>query len=733
MWAFMKKSVCLFILLLSGCLIHTQAQKFGRTRGEEQFIKETSIIKSEAVELKDIDSSFLAGYTLPEFNNIGKIDYYYDKSSIKIIQKIARTGNHAELNNLLFNYIQNFGIENFRKDADLLWKAGWVKEQLGDTALATFFYRLAFKHNKMGFPIQKMATDSFLAPVFDPTSGTALPVREYVSEWVNIDKYYEILELRMQIDTLKPPKVLVKMGGEVNSENPEYAPYTHFSDSILIFTSRREVKDYSDPFARKNEDLYMAFRIWEYDTAYWDTAFVMPEAVNSKFNEGSACLSPDGKTLYFTRCGEGSKGYGECDLYEVKMESPGKWGKAENLGPKINTPYWESQPNITPDGNTLFFSSNRKGGFGGIDIYAATKDEKGRWQTAQNLGPVINTHQNEVTPFYHKINRTLYFSSNGQILSFGNYDIYKSRRLLTSWEEPKNVGPLVNTPGNEYYFSIDGKGEILFYSRSDGRKSHLEQNFDLYSFDMPMEARPDAITTIKGYLIDSRTQKPLVGTIMVIDLDNGVEIAPKKINSKGYFEFELRKNNRYRLYVLGDNFLTIKNDVEVNRDTSFQIFVESLERDKPIIFESMEFGSNSYKLKTNVKPQLDYLVEFLTKYPMFQLVVEGHTDSDGEEQNNFVLSKRRANSIKDYIMANGNFRKDQIIANGYGESKPIVPNDTPGNKRKNRRVEFRLLFDDTYKGDRPLPTKDELFFRIKNNSGVDAMEDLDSGTGSPDH
>lgn len=711
------------VLALVGLHLPLLAQINGRTRGEteETYIKDTRIIKSESVILQDLDSAAMGERpNVPVFTGISRQALFYDKNQMKAIQQAMKKTSLEGLNEqdrLLTGYISQFSPRNFREDSEILWRAGNVKEQLGDTAAALFYYQLAYKHNPFGFPISKLDDDTQLAPYFDPSTGTTLPVREMVSRWEPLERYYEILEIRQQIDTLRPPKVLVRMGGQINTPHPEYAPYTHFSDSILVFTSRREVRDFSDPFARKNEDLFISYKYHYFDSAYWDTSMVMPDAINTKFNEGSACLSPDGRTLYFTRCGEGSGGLGDCDLYEAHLLGPGKWGKVENLGAQVNSPYWDSQPNITEDGTLLFFSSNRSGGFGGTDLYVSQKDEKGRWMPARNLGPVINTHQNEVTPFFHRINKTLYFSSNGQITSYGNFDIYKSRKQFESWEEPKNVGPLVNTAGNEYYFSIDGRAENIFYSRSEGQKSHLEQDFDLYSFEMPMEARPDATTLVKGYLLDSQTGKPLIGTVWMVDQDNGVEIAPKMIRKDGYFEFELRKNNRYRLYVAGNNFLTVKNDLNVEQDTTFQVLVESLNSKRPIVFESLEFRSNSYQLKDNVKPQLDYLVEFLTRYPMFTLKVEGHTDSDGDADKNYLLSLRRAKSIADYIISNGGFSVTRVEPIGYGETRPLVPNDTDDNKRINRRVEFKLFFDPEYEGDRPLPTKEELFFRKETAPG----------------
>jgi len=720
----------IYIVLLITCFVSPDellAQMIERgaspspTGRKTLIIKDAAIINDESVVLKDVDSGYVAPLAFPNYQNIGHTPYFEDKGTRKQIDKALSKGEIFEAEELLDNYIKNFGIANFRQDSDLLWKAAEVKEALEDTMMALYYYGLLYKHNPMGMSMAKIAADSLMEPT--------------KVEWIPIDKYHELATLRSKIDTLRPPRVLTSMGGQINTEHPEYAPYTHASDQVMIFTSRREVRDLTDPLMRKDEDLYITYSNYYDGTTVWDTAIKFSDNINTKFNEGSACLSPNGNVLYFTRCGDQSSGYGDCDLYRAERLGREKWGKVENLGANVNTVYWESQPHISPDGKVLFFTSNRSGGFGGTDLYFSLYDHKqDQWGPAVNMGPVINTNQNEVTPYFHKINQTLYFSSNGHLTTFGSYDIYKSRRLHqlwdeanNTWEEPHNIGPLINSRGNEYYFAIDGKGQTIFFSRSDGRKDHLEQNFDLYSFPMPMEARPDATTTLKGYLIDADTGKPLVGTVMLFDLDREIEIQPKRANDKGYFEFDIVRNNRYRIMVLGPNFLTIKKDLNIQSDTTFKIFIESFEQNKPLVFESLEFSSNSYKFRANIKPQLDELVEFLTNYGMLKLVVEGHTDSDGDERDNQVLSEKRAQYIAQYLMTSGEFEAGRIIAKGYGESRPLVPNDTEINKRQNRRVEFKLMLDEDYNGEDMLPTREELYFKNKQQPApVDEAPDKDS-------
>ncbi|WNJ16212.1 OmpA family protein [Pontibacter sp. G13] len=701
--------------LLSICLI-SQGYSQGETPEQGAPIPEENILHKESIVLRVGDSEVLANQSLTNyFPNLGEIDMYADEKAMKVILdlqkkagKAANQGDNEKLEEILIEldeklvpYINNFGIRNFRDNNFLLWLAGGVKEKLQDTSAAIYYFQLAKLQNYGRGEQMQFSYDSLIAKT--------------ATEWLPLEEYFAMLELRKQIDPLVPPKkVLENMGPAINSTDADYAPFMHPSDSVLIFTSRRDTSGMDrsqvvDPYFRQNEDLYVAEI--DFVSGGWMAAHRLSDTINTEFNEGSACLSPDAKTLYFTRCREG-RGFGNCDIYQASYD-PGTrgWINVHNLGGDINSDAWDSQPNISADGRTLFFASNRENGFGGVDLYYATMDDNGIWSSAKNLGPMINTPNNEVTPFFHRINQTLYFGSSGHLKNFGGYDIFKARRMSDRWETPKNIGPLVNTPGNEYYFSINGLGTKIFYANSKNpEEDHVKQDFDLFSFPMPMEARPDAVVQLSGFLMDSTTGHPLVGSVMVLDMEEGVEIAPKKINEHGFFEFDLVNNRKYRIYVMGDNFLTVKNDLVISGDTSFQIFTESFAQNKPIVFESLEFNSNSSKLSGTVKPKLDYIIRFLKHYPMFKLHVDGHTDSDGRAESNMRLSVQRAQSIADYISTSGEFEAGRIQAHGFGETKPLVPNDSEENKRKNRRVEFILYIDENYEGDMHLPTSEELFF-----------------------
>lgn len=702
--------ILLMPLLAILFLINAASAQTGALDPETAQMLQNIIQKQHALEMVDVetlrDLFFIPEGQYSALTTDIQPGLYEDKSKLKKIKELEATESGdpkvlEELDFLLENYVVNFKIDNFHKDVDLIWKAGRVKELRNKIDEAIFFYQLAEIHDH-GEDAPRLALDSLLAPL--------------TTEWLPIDEYYRLLKIRQEIDTMiAPSPVLQSMGDLINSKSPEYAPYMHPTDSVLIFTSRRDAsgmtpKDVIDPFAKHNEDLYYSYKNI-YDGG-WEPAERLSDSINSEYNEGSACLSPDGRTLFFTRC-HPMQGMGDCDIFVADYDpTTGIWSNVRPMGYRINSEAWDSQPNMSADGKSLYFVSNRNGGFGGSDIYVCTLEKDSTWSMAKNLGPLINTAQNEVTPYFHQINSTLYFSSMGHLPGFGSFDIFKASKRGRSWRKPVNVGPLVNESSNEYYFSLDGPGRTIFYSKSqDGQDvDHAKQNFDLFSFPMPMEARPDADVKLSGLLIDSITGNKLVGVAMIIPLDDTLEVAPKTIGQNGYFEFDLINHKRYRIYIIGDNFLTISHDFEMKGDTTFAMITESFNQQKPIVFESLNFKASSAKLRSSDKPALDYMVRFLKRYPQFKLTIEGHTDSDGDSTMNKKLSQKRADAIRSYLIKKGDFPDERVIAKGLGESMPIVPNGNDSLKAINRRVEFKLLWDETFVGEFMNPTEGELNF-----------------------
>lgn len=602
------------------------------------------------------------------FPNVNKIPFYYDKKNLQTIQKFEGNQDWENLHKALGNYIKNFGIQNFYKDTQLLWRYAKLTELYGNMDDALRLYRLVLKHHHDQIELQKLEI------YYDSISKNDL------IKYVPIEYYYELIKYRNEVDTILPPRGWkLNMGHLINSEYSDYGPSLSPKNDILLFTSKRNLvkKTMGDI---QNEDIFWS----DYKFGLWGETRELKE-LNTRYNEGSVCLSNDGKTLYFARC-DAPDCYGNCDLYVAHLQADSTWGDIKNLGPQINSNSWDSHPALSHNDDTLYFASDRIGGFGLSDIYYSTTDKNGNWSRAKNLGPVINTRKNDVSPFFHTKYDVLYFSSNGQNLNFGAFDIYKSDRKSENWSEPKNIGPLINGPGSEFYFTIDSESKNLYYARSI--ENDL-MNLDLYSFPLPMEAQPMATTKLSGSLYDSLTGNPFQrGIVSIIDLTNGIEVAPQFLSPLGTFSFDLINNNKYLLIIQGDEFFRIEEIFELDGDTELNMITDAIT--SRIEFESIEFDNASSDLKPGMYRDLDKISNFLLDNPGFKLKISGHTDSDGSDEYNVLLSKARGVSIADYIIYFGHIQAARIETIGYGSSMPIVEENTDEDKALNRRVEFEL-------------------------------------------
>ncbi len=635
-------------------------------KGEVLAQKQKKLKKAGIVQLNDSLTSFSQSdiFTFP---NVNRGLYYSSPTKLKKIQQMDNSGQEEAMYGELKAYVSNFAVENFSKNAPMIWNLARLSKKYGQPGEAVLLYKLVLKHHQQGINIEE------LYKVYDSIETDK---KQY---YVPLEFYYQLVDYRKEIDTLRAPHaVLVNMGEGINSSKEDYGPTIGNVDYVLLFTSKRnKSKDSYQP--TYDEDIFYSIRVdglWQYAEEF--------KKINTSYNEGSACLSFDGKYLLFSRCNAPGT-QGNCDIYSAVLKSDSTWGDVKNLGPTINSSGWDSHPSLTHKGDTLFFASNRVGGFGLSDIYFSVKDKQGNWEKAQNAGPIINTRNSEVSPFFHHKFNVLYFSSNGHPLNFGEFDIYKSSQLKRNWSEPKNIGPLVNGVGSEYYFTIDSKSQELYYARSN--EDDLK-NLDLYSFPVPMEAQPEAIVTLKGSLKDEGG-KSMKGIVSVIDLDEGVEVAPKFLREDGTFDFSLINKRNYLLIIQGDEFFRIEEILFMDGDQEINKIAEPIE--SKIAFESLEFENGKADILQVMHKDLDKLANFMIDHPELKLRISGHTDSAGKEEANLRLSQARADAIKYYLGYQFKIENTRIEAIGYGSSKPIMQEVTDEHKQFNRRVEFEIF------------------------------------------
>lgn len=474
--------------------------------------------------------------------------------------------------------------------------------------------------------------------------------------------------------TFKP----IKLGPEINTPADEYLPVSTADESTLIFTRKNN----------NNEDFYKSSKV----NGSWGTATYLSKQINTEeYNEGAQSVSQDGKYLFFTGCNR-PDGLGRCDIYLTQKKGE-DWNKPFNLGAPLNSRDWESQPSLSADGRTLYFVSNRKGGYGGYDIWKCTVTDKG-WSAPENLGPNINTRYDEQSPFIHPDDSTLYFCSNGWP-GMGNKDLFVSRLAKNGqWEKPENLGYPINTSRDENGLSITVTGTFAYFASNTLTSGNT--GFDIYMFELPVKARPKVVTYVKGIITDSKTQRPLDAAIEIADLtSNTIVYQDYSSSSQGDFLATLPVGRIYGLTISKNGYLFYSDNFSLighNSARPYQISVtlDVIEVGKKAILKNIFFDTNSFHLKSESQSALKKLTNFMAINPTVRIEISGHTDNVGNDQINQTLSENRAKAVYQYLTTHG-VNADKLVYKGYSKSQPLAPNTNDDNRSKNRRTEFKII------------------------------------------
>lgn len=490
----------------------------------------------------------------------------------------------------------------------------------------------------------------------------SIPCKRYKEKANRIKELADFRVSQMQNPLDFSPK---NMTSAINTEYDEYLPCLTADCSTLLFTRRDTI----------NEDFFISKNI----NGEWSKAEKMPSLLNSHFNEGAASLSPDGRFIYFTRCGA-EDGMGSCDIY-VSEKIGNQWQKPKNLGANVNSTSWDSQPCIASDGRTLFFVSNRKGGIGKSDIYYSYLKDNGEWTIAKNCGRNINTIGNEMSPFVHQSNSVLFFASD-EHLGMGGFDLFSSKIENGKFQEAINLGYPLNTAKDENSLTLSAQGDFAIYS----------SDLDLYSFTMPEEIRPLAASYIKGKVLDKQTNKPLSARLQIKNLSNG-RLAHESFSDKetGDFLICLAQGEEYAFSISCDNYLFYSENFSTQtQNQEKEILLTPIKKGESIVLKNIFFESNSHNLLPTSHTELNTLVELLQNNPKLKLLIEGHTDNVGSAEHNLRLSQKRAEEVVNYLIFQG-IDLSRLRAKGYGFSKPIAPNDTEESRALNRRTEIKII------------------------------------------
>ena len=518
----------------------------------------------------------------------------------------------------------------------------------------------------------------------------------------------EIYQAKMMIKSAKKENALKKgvpfepkVVKGVSTERDEYLAYISPDDQKCFFIRKLPIVNPNKVYTSDKEKEVFMLSVRD-KTGAFSNGDPLPAPFNeTEDNQGGCSISIDNKHLYFAMMRQEGGLQPNCDIY-VSDFYEDYWSDIRKLSANVNhTKYWDSQPTIDADGLTLYFASDRPGGYGGIDLYVTKQDPKTRvWSIPQNLGPKINTSGDEKTPFIHSDKHTLYFSSTGHF-GFGGYDIFYVRKNEKGeWMEPENIGSPINglTDDTGFFVSSDTK-RGYFFSFDEGKvRGKGVGRYDLYSFDLYPEARPQEITFMKGS-IKGEDGNPVTGAIVEIRNTGTKEITHAVVDSlTGEYMAAIITSKKDNIVITVKKDSIAFNSIIVDMSkASFtapppevKLVVAKADKGKSFVINNIFYNTNSAEIKEESKLTLLSFADYLIENPNLQVEIQGHTDNVGNPKDNEALSSNRAFSIKQLLES---YKVDgkRIFAKGYGQSKPIADNKTDEGKAKNRRTEFLIV------------------------------------------
>ncbi len=523
---------------------------------------------------------------------------------------------------------------------------------------------------------------------------------------------------------------IVNIGREINSEYDDYGPVLNEAGDEIVFTTRRKEDNL-------NQDVFDDNKPWEdvfwskKENGKWAYAKNIGPPINTLTHNSNTALSADGKTLFlYTDDGAG-------DILQSRLQSDGTWSDPEPLPGIINSSYSEKSVSISKDETVLYFTSNRPGGFGGLDLYKATKNKNNEWTYVKNLGPTINTEYDEEGPFIDYDGVTLYFSSHGHE-GMGGHDIFKAiyDPATNRWSDPVNLGYPINTPDEDVFFISSHDGKTAYYSSLKEEGMGYQ---DIYVITIPEGLKnipqPEGARPIvkKDSVVQVATVEPKKDTVVTRPVEPVVE--PKKtvplkylvtvqnedgspMNAKvklvgakdnvivkssktgdGTYEFTITSTNPkdYRLSVEADGFVFVNETVKIQGATTEPstvnrtVYMRKIAEGVVKVLRNIYFDFDKATFKTESYTELNKLESMLRQNSTVKVEIGGHTDGVGSWAYNKFLSTKRAEAVKDYLTKKG-IDPRRVKAVGYGKTKPLASNDDEDDGRElNRRVEFKVL------------------------------------------
>lgn len=459
------------------------------------------------------------------------------------------------------------------------------------------------------------------------------------------------------------------------------------ADGENLFFSKRNGTKVTD-----SEDIMISKRTDD----YWTAPQSISDSINSPHNEGICSISGDGHTLVFTSCKRPDGIEGSCDIY-VSYKRGNDWSTPINLGANVNSKFWDSEPSISADGQTIYFSSERKGGFGKADIWYTMKNNLGIWQPAKNVGAPVNTIGREVSPFIFANNKTLFYASDYPT-GMGGFDLFYAQTRDSGFSTPVNVGAPINTSEHDVSLFITSDATKGYYSideREEGLYTYTRGY--LYEFDIPPSLKQVLKKTIyfKGTIVDSESKTPLGAKLELLDLATGKAIQNVYADEiTGEYMLVLAEGSEYDLHVEKEGYLFQSQYLDFKSSTAFDskkmnIALNPLKVGSASVLNNVFFKTNDYLLDEKSITELLKLNALMQKNKLLKITITGHTDNQGGVAANQLLSEKRAKEVALFLSKTG-ISLTRLATEGRGSSSPIATNDSEAGRAQNRRIEIKV-------------------------------------------
>ena len=473
-----------------------------------------------------------------------------------------------------------------------------------------------------------------------------------------------------------------KLQQPLNEFQLQYFPVLTADGGQILFTKRDGTGNFD------KEDIYTAYVKAD---GGWTDPQSIAQTINSSFNEGTCTVTADGKILIYTSC-DAPDSQGSCDLY-VAYKVNGIWQRPINMGTKVNSRSWDSQPSLSADGRILFFSSNRRGGFGGNDIWFTVRQNDGSWSDAKNLGSVVNSPKDEISPFMFFNNELLFFASDGH-QGFGSMDIFLSRVKSGEFQAPENLGLPINDQMDQVALFITAKKDYSYYTELTKEEGASDRSL-LYRFKFPEEIYlGENLMVTEGRVFNAKTGQPIEATLSLVSLTNDSTLYQFQSDGKtGEFMMLYPENAISGLYVEKKGYLPKIYNVErdkIQNVKDLKVELTPVAAGEEFVFENVFFDFDKYDLKTESLSSLKRLLKFLQENPNVNILISGHTDNVGSPVYNQTLSLQRATSVQSYLIKSG-LHIGRVLVEGKGDKEPMVPNSSPENQALNRRITIKIL------------------------------------------